>query len=76
MGRQIKPVFEFANNLCEHLPEGWTVSLRMEQGFGGIELFNPEGYEIKFEDFSSVDHDIEQQANAALRYAQGEREAD
>ena len=67
-------VLEFANHACEHLPEGWNAALEMEQGAGGVTLVDPEGNEIPFEDFSSVDHTLEEQIRAAVRYANGERE--
>lgn len=35
-----------ANHVCEHLPEGWTISMHLEKGYGGVMLFDPKGTEV------------------------------
>lgn len=62
-----------ANTLCEHLPEGWTVNLECEQGAGSFALYRERGAgdfaAVEFDEWADVDMNLEQQAEAALKYA-------
>lgn len=61
----------FANVACRDLPEGWTLSLEMENGSGCFVLFGPDGEGIDFEEYASVDDTLVEQGLKAVAYAVG-----
>lgn len=48
------------------LPDGWEISLRIENGFGGVDLIDPYGTVI---DLDSVDESLSESISSAVTYA-------
>jgi hypothetical protein len=61
----------FANVACRDLPEGWILSLEMENGSGCFVLFDPEGEGIEFDEYASVDDTLVEKGLKAVAYAAG-----
>ena len=57
-----------ANRVCQHLPHGWELCLRMEWGAAWVTLHN-QGEDIELPD--SAGKSIEKQVNDALSVARG-----
>jgi hypothetical protein len=62
-------VVGFANHACEHLPEGWTLELHLEQGSGYFDLIDPKGHTIDQEDYGSCDCELIANGMHAIEYA-------
>ena len=59
---------EVANNVCQHLPEGYEIRLCMENGSGWVELWNPDGHGLPLPEYD--DTDLAAQSERALSLAQ------
>lgn len=62
-------VLALANQVCQHLPEGWQLDLCMERGAAWVQLSNPDGYGVSLPD--AAEKSLEQQVNDALCVARG-----
>ena len=58
-----------ANRVCEHLPEGYVLSLAMENGAAWVELVDADGNYVALPD--SAEKNIDEQINDALCVACG-----
>ncbi len=61
---------ELANKVCLELPEGWELSIAMENGCGMVVLHDDQGE--RHEDFCDPTEGIETQVLQALGYAKSE----
>lgn len=62
---------DMANAVCKHLPEGWEISLAMENGAAWVTLETPAGDYALLPD--QADKTLEEQINDALCVANGWR---
>jgi len=60
-------VEKIINKICRELPEGWTLSLDMENGAAWVSLERPGGAYCKLPD--ATDKTLVEQLNYALRVA-------
>jgi len=58
---------------AEHLPEGWTVHISVENGAGWVEAERPDGTTV---DMYEDETDLEEQVRNAVRLAHDEIAAD
>lgn len=60
---------KLADATCKHLPNGYDVSLCMENGAAWVELHNEEGIKLNLPD--SADKGLVEQVNDAIAVANG-----
>lgn len=58
---------------AEHLPEGWTVHISVENGSGWVRAFRPDGTMVEMHDDETV---FEEQVRCVVRLAHDEIAAD
>ena len=59
-----------ANYVCGELPEGWSLCLEMENGYGGTVLLDQSGTEVIPSDIDPADSTLAQQIVACVKTAQ------
>lgn len=57
------------NSACGELPDGWSIELNIENGYGGIELFNDEGEKIPSEECLVDDCTLAEDIGNAVQFA-------
>src|ERR1700730_4579565 len=60
---------ELVNRAAGDLPPGWEIVLRVENGYGGVELFDPDGTEVVM---ARDEQRIEDAFEEAIKVARGE----
>lgn len=61
------------NKIAEQLPEGYLIEINVEKDSGWIRLWDAESdVYLDPEHFTSVDSNIEEQIEDAIRYAKGD----
>ena len=69
-----QPTLQQAANIgCQHLPEGWQISLYLEKDAGYFELTNPDGDKIDPDAFQgeSLAEELNEMLNIANGFAEG-----
>lgn len=56
-----------AQRACAELPEGWEITINLEQDAGTISLFNPDGDEVQFDsNYESIQQELRDAIDAAI----------
>jgi len=65
----MKTLEELIEIAAEHLPEGWQIEIRVENGSGTVTAFRPDGSEVHMDD---GENDMAQQFRDAILLARDE----
>lgn len=64
------PLSGAVETVCEHLPEGWSIDLCMEQGSAVVRLYDPEGGAPEdFDDYYDDTYTLAERVLNALAFA-------
>lgn len=49
-----------AHRACQELPQGWWIQIHLEEGYGGVELYNPDGKKVEIpEDYDQLQDNLQ-----------------